>query len=51
MGEQIGASLNRAERVIVINAILIWVILVALVAMQPDDAINTEPPRPRGLWR
>jgi hypothetical protein len=37
--------------VIWVAAILIWVCLVALVAMQPDDAITTETDRPRGLWR
>lgn len=30
---------------------LLWACFVTLVAMQPDDAINTEPDRPRGLWR
>jgi len=34
-----------------IAAALIWACLVVLVAMQPDDAITTEPDRPRGLWR
>jgi hypothetical protein len=33
-----------------ISVTLIWVCLVALVAIQPDEAITTEPDRPRGLW-
>lgn len=32
-------------------AALIWACLIALVAMQPDDAITIEPDRPRGLMR
>lgn len=32
-------------------AFIAWVCLVALVALQPDHAITTEPDRPRGLWR
>jgi hypothetical protein len=33
-----------------VAVLIFWLCLVALVAMQPDDATTTEPDRPRGLW-